>query len=390
MSQRDCSFASSQARRRQNISTSGTFSSHERSTNPGDTHVHGGGVTPQPDVGVLTAAVPSNSPSPKQRPSIINNRLEDPTLDETLNFAHIELFIHLNLDKELFNLGAGAKAWPSSLPLALKIGLASPYLLYQLLAFSARHLAYLYPTRSAPYLHQAVTLQTRAVSLFNAAWTEDVDRENCVAVLLFSSILGHHLLADTLAKRIPGGLDAFMTHYVQCLEMHRGIYTVASAGWPLLMESELEPILSSSSGFTSREPRGDQCRLVGELIDRSEALGEKDKEACRVAIRYLQVGIDAVLAEEKEDGEEELGNRYQMIFSWTMLAPPEFTGLLAAKRPEILVLLGYYALMLHYGRKLWQVGGAGAYMLGMIVDYLGPGWDHWLEHPRKVIAEDLE
>lgn len=297
----------------------------------------------------------------------------------------MELLIHLTLDKEIFNLAGGLGAYPSRLSVALKAGLEAPYLLHQLLAFSARHLAFLHPESSASYLHQAVTLQTHAISLFNAAWTE-VDQSNCVAILLFSSILGHHLLADTLVKRDPGGLEAFMTRYVQCLQMHRGIHTIATTAWPLLMESELEPILSWSSGFNSRPPRGNHCQRIRELVDGSEGLGEEDKEVCRLAIQYLQVGFDAVLAEE----EEVQGNRYQMIVSWTMLAPPEFTGLLAAKRPEVLVLLGYYALLLHYGRHMWQIVDAGAYILDIIVDYLGPGWDHWLEYPReRILAKDL-
>ena len=178
-----------------------------------------------------------------------------------------------------------------------------------------------------------------------------------------------------------------MTHYIQCLELHKGILTVASTAWPLLMESELKPILSWSSGFTSRSPRGNHCRRIRELVDGTDGLGEEDKEACRKAIQYLQVGFDAVLAAEEE---KEQGNRYQMIFSWMMLAPPEFTGLLAAKRPEGLVLLGHYALLLHYGRSLWQVGDAGAYILGIIVDYLGPEWDHWLEYPRESVGKDFE
>jgi hypothetical protein len=377
MSERDCSYASQAPP--ENLSTSGT-SSHERSISPGNNHSQGG-VT-LPNVTPQTAPFLSNPNSP-ERPSINNH--QDPILDKAINLNHMELLIHLTLDKEMFNLGVSIGSYTSRLSLALKTGLESPYLLHQLLAFSARHLAFLHPEYSASYLHQAVTLQTRAISLFNAAWTE-VDQSNCVAILLFSSILGHHLLADTLAKRDPGGLEAFITHYMQFVEMHRGIHTVASTAWPLLMESELEPILSWSSGFNSRPPRGNHCQRIRELVDSADGLREEDKEACRPAIQYLQVGFDAVLAEE----EEEQGNRYQMIFSWTVLAPPEFTGLLAAKRPEVLVLLGYYALLLHYGRNMWQVGDAGAYILGIIVDYLGPEWDHWLEYPRETVAKDLK
>ncbi|MCJ1388817.1 hypothetical protein MMC18_001667 [Xylographa bjoerkii] len=377
LSERDCSYASQSPP--ENFLTSDT-SSHEQSISPGDNHSQG--VVTLPDITVLTAASLSNPDSLKS-PSI--NSHQDPTFDKAINLNHMELLIHLTFDKEMFNLGAGVEVYPSSrsLAFALNTGLESPYLLYQLLAFSARHLAFMHPESSASYLHQAVTLQTRAVSLFNATWAE-VDQSNCVAMLLFSSILGHHLLADTLAKRDSGGLDAFMTHYVQCLEMHRGIYTVASTAWPLLMESELEPILSWSSRFNSRPPIGNHCQRIRELVDGTDGLGREDKDVCRLAIQYLQVGFDAVLAKEEQ------GNRFQMIFSWTMLAPPEFTGLLASKRPEVLVLLGYYALLLHYGRIMWQVGDAGAYILGIIVDYLGPEWDHWLEYPRERITKDLE
>lgn len=380
MSERHCSFAS-QALPERLPATGNLTSPHDRSISPSDNHSQGDVALP--DVSPPSAASRSNTDSPG-RPSI--NSHQDQTLDEAINPKHMELLIHLLHNKEMFNLGDRVSDHFSGISRALQIGLKSLYLLYQLLAFSARHLAFLHPGNSTSYLHQADTLQTRAISLFNAAWT-GVDESNCVAVLLFSAILGHHIFADTLAKRDPGGLESFITHYTQCIEMHRGIHTIAKTSWPLLMDTELEQMLLGSAKFTSQPPRGNQCQRVKELVDSAEGMGEEDKEACRRAIQYLQVGFDAVLADEEED---ELSNKYQMIFSWTMLAPPEFTGLLVAKRPEVLVLLAYYALLLHYGRSKWQVGDAGVYILGIVVDYLGPQWDHWLEYPREMIARDLE
>lgn len=113
----------------------------------------------------------------------------------------MELLIHLILNKDMFNLGGPIDdSWHS---LAFNACLQAPYLFHQVLAFSARHLAFLHPERSASYLHQAIALQTRAVSIFNAT-SPEVDQSNCVAILLFSSVLGHHILADTLTKRDPG------------------------------------------------------------------------------------------------------------------------------------------------------------------------------------------
>lgn len=292
----------------------------------------------------------------------------------------MELLIHLTVDKGMFNLGDDPQDTFSTLPIALKAGLETPYLLHQLLAFSARHLAFLHPDRASRYLHQAVTLQTRAVSLFNTTRPE-VNRSNCVAILLFSVALGHHLLADSLSRREPGGLEGFLAHYVQCIEMNRSMYTIVRAAWPLLLESELEPLLSWSSGNTSQPPKGNHCQRIRELIEKADGLSKDEIEACQAAINYLQLGFDGF-----PDG----ANRFGMIFTWTMLAPPEFTNLLASRRPEVLILLSYYALLLHYGRSMWQVGDAGVYILGLIEDYLGSEWEEWLEYPRSAVMKGVE
>ncbi|OBT89120.1 hypothetical protein VE02_01996 [Pseudogymnoascus sp. 03VT05] len=378
MSGRDCSFASQPQPPPEKPSTP-SVSSHEPAIRIHNNHSQSGITIP--DITPFTAASLSNSSFPER---LSANDHHDPTLDETVNPKHMELLMHLLLGKEMFSLGIKVGDYSSNITIALKLGLKSPYLLHQLLAFSARHLAFLRPDRSDSYLHQAVTLQTRAVSLFNAAWT-DFDQSNCVEVLLFSSILGHHLLTDTLAKRDEGGLVPFIAHYIQCVEVHRGIYTIARTVWPLLMDSELGPILSLTAEFTSRLPKGSHCQQIRELVDCSGGLGKEEKTACQIAIDYLQVGFDALLADE-----ETHGARHQMIFSWTLLVPPELSDLFAAKQPEVLVLLAYYAVLLHYGRNMWQVGDSGAYILGTIVEYLGPEWDHWLKHPQEMVASGLD
>lgn len=258
---------------------------------------------------------------PEQHPQVQPEPIQGLSAD--LNINHMELLVHLTLDKDIICVSLGDDAFtnPTSISLALKTGLKSPYLMHELLAISALHLASLNLTRSNFYLHQAINLQSRGLSLFNSN-CDGISNSNCVAVLLFSSILGHHLLADTLAKRDPGGLDAFMENYVHCIEIHRGIHTIAMTAWPQLMESDLEPILSSSSRFTSRLPKGGDCRHIIELVDTSGELDEEKKEACRLMIRHLQVGFDAAA------GEQQQGYRHYMIYTWLMLAPPKSIDLL--------------------------------------------------------------
>jgi hypothetical protein len=326
---------------------------------------------------------------PLTPPSLCNGKparstnSDQPDLEDPINYNHMELVIHAMLSDEMFNFAVGfEKFHRAGLALGFETALKAPYLLNQIMAFAACHLAHVGAQRSAFFKRQAVILQTRAVSMFNATRVE-VDASNCVPILLFSSMLGQHLLADTLAKRDPEGLESFITHYVQCMEMHRGIYTIATSAWPLLMETELEPILTMSKSLTSREPRGKDCVRVLGLVQSADGMSEEEKGSCRTAIRYLQVGLDAVQAEDNAPI-----SRYQMICEWTMLVPPMFTRLLALKQPVALIVLAHYAVLLHYGRHLWQVGDAGKYILGITEAYIGPNWGFWVESLRGRMLQD--
>ncbi|UZP32436.1 hypothetical protein NXS19_000252 [Fusarium pseudograminearum] len=303
------------------------------------------------------------------------------SFDEVVNMEHMELFVHLVTTRDLFSLGDNVDDYQSTFEICLKESVKAPYLLHQMLAFSARHLAAIHPDRTSHYLEQAVSLQTRAVSLFNET-SREVDSSNCVAILLFSVTLGHHLLADALAYRGPDGLDGFLAHYVQCVDLNRGIYDVVVSAWPLLADSELEAVLSWSRRESAKEPRGTECLPIIKLIADSTSLTDEEKRACRVAVDYLQLGFDAIASEEK-------GSRYRMIFQWTMLASPDFTALLSARKPEALILLSYYALLLHHGRKLWQIRDTGMHLMGLITDHLPPEWHFWLEYPRSIFSIEI-
>lgn len=369
MSDRDCSYPSKEGAVNRNASASSSRDTSSFSTQETATPInHAAPLTP------ASSTVSQGFP--------LNNGHHNLSNNDVINFDHMELLVHITQDTDIwrFNVETGGlENHSSGLALGLQTALKAPYLMCEILAFAAQHLATIHPEKSAHYLHQAVSLQTRAISVFNETWA-GVDESNCVAVLLFSSVLGHHLLADTFLNQDPSGLDAFIAHYVQCVEIHRGIYTIAGSAWPLLMNSKLEPVLTRSAEFMSRQPIGHECNAVRDLIDRSEALSQVEKDACQKVLRYLQVGLDATAATHGGTT-----NRRQMMISMTMLVSPEMTALLTDKQPEALVLLAYYAVLLHYGRDLWQVKGAGTFVFNLIDGYLGAEWGPWLQYPREVI-----
>ncbi|KAL1890600.1 hypothetical protein Sste5346_008116 [Sporothrix stenoceras] len=464
--------------------------------------------------------------------------------DGAINVSHAELIVHLMSNQDIQSLAANREDLTSGMILGLRAGIRTPYLLYAMLAFSARHLSFLaangsdnksntgskstsqetpeqnnqppwmpssaslpsqssslsmasssspssisspslstanspappqpssaqpgtpqsqskfplpsslpplsfsstppYVTQTAAaaarYKRQAVLLQTRAISLFNTAWRASdgvMDRSNCVPMLLFSSVLGHHLFADSLSRR-DDTLDKFLEHYVQCAQLQQGVHAIAITTWPFLVVSEFAPILQWSARFTSREGRGNDCAQLLTLVNGAadDRLNAAEKDACRRAIRLLQVGFDVlylpapktsktpstsrtsrngsadadamdmdapadlVTSEEEkgddDDDDEESGEekaehtyRHKMILLWALIMPKEFADLMAVKNPESLIILAYYACLLNHGRHLWQVQDAGEYIMGLINDYMDPAWDKWLEEPRRRMATDV-
>lgn len=367
LSERTCSFSLQQDQRQLSAQSStrcpsSPSSSHRNSVNLDD-------FSPSTISSVDVASQSS------QVESSYSGDFEDP-----INFDHMELLVHFTQSEELFNISERVQ---NDRKLVYSIGLKeafkAPYLMYEMLAFAAQHLAFLRPERSSHYLHESISLQTRAISLFNATRTH-ITRDNCVAVLLFSTVLGHHLLADTLQGPHRKELDDFIEHFVQCAEIRRGVYVIAETAWPLLMESELEPILSKSLTFTSRMPIGKECDAIKTMIKDAENMTEEEKDACYSSIRYLQVGFDAV-----EGIGDVVDDKHQMIYSWTMLMPSKMRDLLLEKRPEALVILAYYSVLLHHAASLWQARTAGPYVLDLINSKLGPQLQSEMQFPRRVI-----
>lgn len=305
-------------------------------------------------------------------------------LDADLNIHHIELSVHLSYDPDLLSLTIDRETFVLSrdIPLIQKTGLEYPYLLHEVFAFCSCRLAYLKPEKREFYQNQAIQLQTRAVSLFNTTW-KGVNESNCVAVTLFSSILGHHLLADTLAKRNSAGLDGLIKDCLQFLEMHRGIRTIVDSAWPQLMNSELEPVLSASVRFTSRLTYGIECSHLRQMVENSEFFSEEDKRDFYFMIHQLQIGFDAAKAEVGR------GYRHYMVYTWLLNTPQGFITHFSTKRPEALVLFAYYAVLLHFARDLWQVGDSGVYVLRITEEFLGEKWRPSFEYLWQLINGDL-
>jgi hypothetical protein len=251
----------------------------------------------------------------------------------------------------------------------------------QVLAIAALHLSTIRLDRRDFYGHQATQLQTRALTLFNAAQA-DVPEENCLAMFLFSSLLGQQVMYETFATR--DDFNKFLDRFVECLYLHRGIRAIAGTSWPAI-EAQIKPILGDT--YLVEPPPdsvGHECDALIALIDSAD-LGPSSVKAYRHAVESLQWAFNVQRAHASQ-----IWARVNVAMAWPVVVAAEFADLVKQQRPEALVILSYYAVILHQARSFWVFAGAGEFLLRSISAHLGMYWERWLTWPNEILQSGSE
>jgi hypothetical protein len=263
---------------------------------------------------------------------------------------------------------------------------SAPYLMHELLAFSALHLSTQQSdaTEMAKFLQQAAELQTSALAIFNAV-KHDVCNENCMALFIFSSLLGMHTLFDAVTSCTDfGGMLERTIHY---LKLHRGVNAITSQSWHILRHSELRVIFDAieTGDQLYRHRVGNtenECEKLSSLVQKSsDGLGPGPYKACQEAVQALQwtFGVRSTVSEPYP---------VHITLAWPVRVSADFVNLLEQRQPIPLIILAHWAVLLHIDRKFWIFGNAGRHMINPLLAYLGSYWDEWLELPRSIIQQD--
>lgn len=244
-------------------------------------------------------------------------------------------------------------------------------------ARSAAHLSKLHPNQRNVY-HEATLLQTRGLELFNSMKAYPRSDDDCVAVFLYSSFLGLHVLFDTLLCRHD--FNHFLDQFTAYLFLHRGVRAVLSDGtWPLI-QSHLKPIIGDwelDAGSSGDSVAGHECKKLETLIDASD-LSPSSSLAYRQAVKSLQWAFDLHLRSPTT------GSGPNAVVAWLIIVPPEFVDMIK-RRPEALVILAYYAVLLHDARSFWVFGDGGRFLIRSISTHPGKFWEELLAWPNQVL-----
>jgi hypothetical protein len=134
-----------------------------------------------------------------------------------------------------------------------------------------------------------------------------------------------------------------------------------------MKETSLKPILNEAeAGLQNYKKDGLVCSRLHELIKASE-LGPSITETYEQAIEALQSSFNASQSGTTVDN-------IHGALAWPIIVSLEYTNMLVHRRPEALVILAHYAVLLHSCRDMWVFGDGGKYLIQSNDRYLGPQW----------------
>lgn len=317
--------------------------------------------------------------------------LREPGLTiERYSLLHLELIHHLHTEFSQITAQLQPRIG-SILTLAYKEALRAPYVMDEILALTAAHKSTVVDAdRREIYLVESTKLQTRALAQVHPQSAVVTD-DNVYSLFCFSVFLGQHALFEvfsdvSVSKHSSLDLSLVLDRLSQCLYLHSGIGAIAGSSQSKLREQstigEDEDTLNNYYKPTKDLPdvAGMPDKECAPLAQRLEAspVDEATKAVYRTALKTLQHLHDAVCDMD--------ARRATALHQWLVRVPNEYNLFLRQRRPEALVVLAHFGVLLHFAKDYWAVGDSGRLLIRAISSHLGEYWADWLAWPRKVLA----
>ncbi|KAF9873056.1 C6 finger domain-containing protein [Colletotrichum karsti] len=304
----------------------------------------------------------------------------DAVFNECYSLFHLDLLHHFQ--GPLTNVTVSIQ---SELARILRVtyteALRAPYLMDEVLAFASAHKSTVAQDSDSKALYQneSTRLQTRAISQLSLT-NEDVNEDNFLPLFAFSLLLGQHVLFDVFSN--PTSLTSVIDRFVQFLGLHHGISMITSQSIDRFTGLLQDLVPTDPVHFQVKVAslgRGTECQGLLQRLSESD-LSESTKSVYADAVKILQYLFDTL---ESSDS-----RRYVAVQEWPVRISQDYISLLQQRRPEALVIMGYYAVLLHRAKDYWPVGDSGRFLIKVISNHLGSYWSDLLEWPNQELGLD--
>ena len=245
---------------------------------------------------------------------------------------------------------------------APRLAVKHPFLMHQLLAVAAFHMACLYPEDRKRRRLQASEHQDRAIQGLRVV-LPTIDDASCHAIFLAACLLCMSAFAafsEKVGHNTPPSIDDLIEAFLLTRGMHGIVkrYEDAIARGPI--SDMLYPRLASS-----------QTPLLASVV--SELSSLEMPEGVEPAVGRVCLEAAASLIEWIEHSSDRgPGAELTTALAWPISVSDEFIDLMRRRhRAAIRVLLGYYRILDSAGSENWYIEGWGKHLLRDAREVLG-------------------
>ncbi|KAM0716844.1 hypothetical protein Q7P37_006696 [Cladosporium fusiforme] len=265
----------------------------------------------------------------------------------------------------------------------VRLALATPYLLHEVLAVSALHLF----AESRPrkeLMTRASFHQTEALRLVQPSITA-ITEEQSLPLLFFAGFAAISVLAEASFDAHSGcdkTLDP-LDKTAHSFQLSRGTMALLAPHWPFLRQTWAWTVIRSQIEAGSDLTPSPQTIPTYPTL-RSLAFGVEPDQARRACLRAVELTLGSIsLVQQRKDAS--LSTR--VVTSWPIETDAEFHALLAERKPVALIILAHYAALLSLGTGLWWIGRWPVLLLEHIDSRLGEEWAEFLSWPKSVVLD---
>ncbi|KAM7216751.1 sterol uptake control protein 2 [Rhypophila decipiens] len=272
--------------------------------------------------------------------------------------------------------GYSPEIWSIEVP---KLAFANPYLLHEMLAISAFHLAFLRPDRHEELTVQATHHQSRAIKGIRGVLS-NLSAQNCHALFVASTFLFVGSLAasrptdETVAQDL--GLDNLVDVFL-LLKGVRGIIDDATnelRSGPLGEIFRPMPMPDRSVGLTRLMVQ--LQRFLEKLPNLIPTVGDSNGATIKLEVERMIQCIEHA-------GQTSTSPEYQTLASWPLSLSSGFIGLLRSRNQGALALLSYYCVIMHSTEdSYWFTRGWSVCVMKDIAKVMTSPWNQdcaWAE-----------
>jgi len=260
-----------------------------------------------------------------------------------------------------------------------QLAASNEFLMNSMLAISALHLAYLQPQRRQALLQRASVSQNRALAQHRQDVSIQESSTSVHAALAFGGFAVPYVLAQSRelgasVGRVPS-LDDNSPHWFHVI---RGLVHMTIKRWPELSSGPFGPLLTKNQYPVDPKDNPEDIQLlrIKDLLVQDDDTPVIDQYALNICSETLEE-LRRVAA-VPYSASRKLGI-LAIINIWPGTISREFIVLLHERRPEALVILAHYCVLLKRGSSYWYLEGVGAKMLVEIANILGERWLPWIQ-----------